>query len=400
MKKTYAIVSALCLTSFITYAQPSGEGSISRYSMDLESYTPARGYQLPDVLLCNDGKTIRNAKQWERKRRPEIMSIYEQEMYGRIPEKPEGLHFTLSCPDQIVYDGKAIRRRVTIWLDAKEEHCFEVLMHLPVNHNGKIPMFVGLNFRSVDNAFDGTRYQWPFETLIDEGFGLAMAFHSSIEPDGDGYKGPSASVRSWYRPAEEWGAISAWAWGLSRIADYLETIPDIDCNRLAVIGHSRLGKTALWAGANDPRFSLVISNNSGCCGAATNARMYGETFKRIYKVFPYWFVPAFEKYGDRDGTFPVDQNALLALIAPRPVYVASASEDHWADPLGEWLTAVNSAPVYSLYGLTGLAGHEMPALGHCDDYGSVAYKIHDGIHALWWDDWLDYIKYAKRVFAL
>lgn len=398
--KRIALVSALMLLGSAAFAQPSGEGSIARYAIDLDSWTPVTEYQLPDVLVCNDGKSVKNARQWERKRRPEIMSIYEQEMFGKVPEKPQGLHFALSCPDQTVYDGKAVRRRVKIWLDADEKHGFEVLIHLPVHHDGRIPMFVGLNFRSVDDAFDGTRYQWPFEALVDEGFGLAMAFHSSIEPDGDEYAGLSASVRSWYRPAESWGAISAWAWGLSRIADYLETLPEIDCSRMAVIGHSRLGKTALWAGANDPRFALVISNNSGCCGAATNARMYGETFKNIFGTFPYWFVPEFGKYVGRDGEFPVDQNALVALSAPRPVYISSASEDHWADPEGEWLTAVNSAPVYALYGLEGVAGPTMPALGHCDDYGAVAYKIHSGIHALWWDDWLDYIKYAKRCFGL
>lgn len=399
MKKS-AIISVACLIGFAAMAQPSGTGSIAGYEIDLEDWTPVENYSLPDVLTCNDGRTVTTARQWEKRRRPEIMSVYENEMFGKVPPRPAEMHFGLSAPDSLVYGGKALRRRVWVYLDAAEQHRFELMLHLPVRHAGRIPCFVALNFRSIQDSFDGTRYELPYEAVTDEGFGIAVAFHSSIEPDGDEYPGPSASVRSWYRPADQWGCISAWAMGLSAMADYLSTLPEIDMDRLAVIGHSRLGKTALWAGANDKRFSLVISNNSGCCGAAVNARMYGETFAVIYKNFPYWFVPEFGKYAGRDGDFPVDQNALVALSAPRPVYVASASEDHWADPYGEWLTALNAGPVYALYGLKGLSGGTMPALGHCDDYGSVAYKIHKGPHALWADDWLDYIKFAKRQFGL
>mgnify|MGYP003311968398 CR=1 FL=1 len=398
--KKLSIAAALCALCISAAAQPSGEGSIARYEIDLEAFSVNENYVLPDVLTCNNGEKVRNLRQWEKKRRPEIMAIYENEMFGKVPERPSGMHFVPSAPDSLVFGGKALRRRVMIYLDKEEKHGFEIMLHLPVSHAGRIPMFVALNFRSIADSFDGTRYELPYETFVDEGFGFAVAFHSSIEPDIADYTGESADVRGWYRPAEEWGAISAWAMGLSCIADYLETLPEVDMGKLVVAGHSRLGKTALWAGANDPRFAIVISNNSGCCGAATNARMYGETFRVIYDRFPYWFIPAFSKYSGRDCEFPVDQNALAALSAPRPVYIASASEDHWADPYGEWLTALNAGPVYALYGLKGLSGRTMPALGHCDDYGSVAYKIHEGPHALWADDWLDYIKFAKRHFDL
>lgn len=398
--KRLAIISAACIVAFSAMAQPSGQGSIARYEIDPDDRAPVTGYTLPDVLTCNDGKVIKTARQWEKKRRPEIKAIYENEMFGKVPARPADMHFGLSTPDSLVYDGKVLRRRIWVYLDAAEQHKFEVMLHLPVKHAGKIPCFVALNFRAIEDSFDGTRYELPYEAITDEGFGIAVAFHASIEPDGDEYEVNSASVRSWYKPADEWGCISAWAMGLSAMADYLATLPEVDMDRLAVIGHSRLGKTALWAGANDERFSLVISNNSGCCGAATNARMYGETFEIIYDHFPYWFIPEFKKYANRDGEFPVDQNALVALSAPRPVYVASASEDHWADPYGEWLTALNAGPVYELYGLKGLSEKTMPALGHCDDYGSVAYKIHKGPHALAADDWMDYIKFAKRHFCL
>lgn len=398
--KRLAIISLSCLVALSAMAQPTGEGSIARYGIDPDDRAPVENYTLPDLLVSNNGKVVKNARQWEKIRRPEIMSIYENEMFGKVPPRPAEMHFGLSAPDSLVYDGKVLRRRIYVYLDAAEEHKFEVMLHLPVKHEGKIPCFVALNFRSIPDSFDGSRYELPYEAITDEGFGIAVAFHQSIEPDGKEYDYPSANVRSWYKPADEWGCISAWSMGLSAMADYLATLPEVDMTRLAVIGHSRLGKTALWAAANDKRFAFVISNNSGCCGAATNARMYGETFQIIYNHFPYWFIPAFEKYGDRDGEFPVDQNGLVALSAPRPVYIASASEDHWADPYGEWLTAVNAAPVYALYGLKGLSGKTMPALGHCDDYGSIAYKIHKGPHALWADDWMDYIKFAKRQFGL
>ena len=294
--KRLAIISAACIVAFSAMAQPSGQGSISRYEIDLDEWTPVTGYTLPDVLTCNDGKVVKTARQWEKKRRPEVKAIYENEMFGKVPARPADMHFGLSTPDSLVYDGKVLRRRIWVYLDAAEQHKFEVMLHLPVKHAGKIPCFVALNFRAIEDSFDGTRYELPYEAITDEGFGIAVAFHASIEPDGDEYEVNSASVRSWYKPADEWGCISAWAMGLSAMADYLATLPEVDMDRLAVIGHSRLGKTALWAGANDERFSLVISNNSGCCGAATNARMYGETFEVIYDHFPYWFIPEFKKY--------------------------------------------------------------------------------------------------------
>ena len=381
-------------------AQDVIDNPIAYYSEGKDIVTVQKDYVLPDALVTNDGKQVKNVRQWEKVRRPEIMSIFNNEMFGEVPGRPEGLHFALACPDSIVYDGIAIRRRVNVFLDSEEKHSFEVLIHFPVQHNGRIPMFVGLNFKRNAVAFDVTRHQWPYEFLVKEGFGVAVAYHSSIEPDTRDFIKDieSANVRSWYKNADEWGAISAWAWGLSRIVDYLETCPEVDCSRLAVIGHSRLGKTALWASANDTRFSLCISNCSGCCGAAISRRTFGETFKAIATTFPYWFVPRFQTYKERENDFPADQHELIALTAPRAIYVASAAEDHWADPRGEWLAAKEAGAVYELYGLKGLSRDSMQPLGHTDDYGSVAYKVRSGEHALWPDDWYDYVKYAKRQF--
>lgn len=396
MKKTFisAVLALICACASAQQIDPP----IIQYAPG-DQFVANENYTVPDVLVRENGKKVRNRRQWEKKRRPELMSIFESEMYGKVPAKPEGLHFELTCPDSLVYDGTAIRRRVRIYLDAAGEHHFDMLIHLPANHEGKIPMFVGLNFLELEQNNEIVHHHWPADYITSEGFGVAVAFHTNIEhdgPEGEGYE--SADVRSWYKPAEEWGAISAWAWGISRMIDYFETCPDIDMQRIAVIGHSRLGKTALWASANDKRISLAVSNNSGCCGASLSRRMYGETFKVIQNRFPYWFVPKFVEYADKDCTFPTDQHALIALSAPRPVYVASADEDDWADPIGEWTSAYLAGPVYNLYGLKGLSSDHMVANDHTDDYGSVAYKIRSGGHALWPNDWCDYIKFAKRHF--
>ena len=395
MKRLYTII--LCAFFGISLSAQV-DNPVIYYSLG-DGTSAIEDYTLPDLLVTNRGKKVRNRRQWEKKRRPELLSTFETEMFGKVPEKPAGLHFVKLCPDSLVYDGTAVRSRVRIWLDADEQHFFDMLVHLPAKHEGRIPMFVGLNFRSIEESLLVTRHTWPFDLITKEGFGVCVAFHTTIEQDGDEYEEvPSANVRSWYRPAEEWGAISAWAWGISRMIDWMETVPEIDMDRIAVIGHSRLGKTALWASANDMRISMAVSNCSGCCGASISRRRYGETFEVIYDHFPYWFVPCFGEYAYKEDQFPTDQHALIALSAPRPVYVASADEDDWADPIGEWTAAREAGPVYALYGLKGLSSNWMQPNNHTDDYGSVAYKIRNGVHAMWPDDWYDYIKFAKRQF--
>ncbi len=387
----------------ITVALLTFSTSLSAYKRSVnydESKVPA--YELPDPLVFNNGKKVENARQWEKKRRAEVLEVFSQEMYGHIPGRPEGLHFkTLS--EETVYDGLGIRKVVRIYLDASQDHWFDVLIHLPKNADGPVPMFVGLNFKSNAATLDERAdFRWPYELVLKAGMGVATAWRDAIEPDGkDSRIKPEddvckdGGVRSWYNRGGDWGAISAWAWGLSRIVDYLETDKAVDCGRLAVIGHSRLGKTALWAGANDLRFDMVISNNSGCCGAAISRRKFGETFGVIDTSFPHWFTREFDKYKGKEETFPADQHWLIALAAPRPVYVASATEDLWADPKGEWLAAIHAAPVYGLYGLKGLSP-EMPAPENSDSDNSIGYHIRTGKHGIFAFDWKQYVNFMKR----
>lgn len=353
-------------------------------------------YTLPDPLAKKCGRKITTVKAWEKKR-PSVLGIFEDEMYGHAPGRPEGLHFELACPDELIYEGKVLRRSVRICIDDNPEHSFVALIHLPADASAEhpVPMFEGINlFEDALTPGSPHSYRWPVEYICGEGFGLATVFHSSIEKDVDFTK-VAGGVRDWYGPEYDWGAIAAWAWGLSRVLDYLETCPEIDATRVAVIGHSRGGKTALWAGATDRRFAMVCSNCSGCCGAAISRRVFGENFKSISQVFPYWFTPNFYKYADNENAFPADQHWLASLIAPRPLYIGSAIEDLWADPRGEWLTAVNVGPVYELYGKQGVSGRE-PELDVPDAEGTVAYRVRTGIHSLLTSDWYDYMDFAKK----
>jgi hypothetical protein len=346
-----------------------------------ESKVPS--YKLPDPLIFKNGTPVKAKKDWE-KRRAEIMNIFLDEVYGRSPKWKGTISSKEITSNQNALGGTAVRKDIKLTLKNGDKTLdLLVLLYLPKS-NKPAPIFLGYNFggnhttsnepditltnswmKGNTKASDAQRGKdvaaWPYKEIISRGYGVATIFTSDVDPDfDDGFKNGVHSLYNDKPTPTSWGTISAWAWGLSRIMDYLETNPAIDKNRVIVIGHSRLGKTALWAGATDKRFAMAVSNNSGCGGAALSNRKFGETVAAINKTFPHWFCDNFNKYNDKEETLPVDQHELLALIAPRPVYVASSEEDKWADPKGEFLACVAATPVYKLLTGKGLPATEMP----------------------------------------
>ncbi|MDD6150993.1 MAG: acetylxylan esterase [Bacteroidales bacterium] len=394
-------------------------------------YTPANydealvpSYSLPDPLKMQNGKPVRSARQWMRHRRPELLSLFEKEMFGRAPGRPEDMWFETLYRDDKALGGKAVRKEVRVHFDRSGKHYLRLLVYTPSDAKGPVATFLGINFKGnwavsreegilmpteeemkaygrVETLVRGeAESRWPLEMITSAGYGVATFYRGDIDPDyDDGFQNGVHPL--YYRDGQdypdpdEWGTIAAWAWGLRRALDYLETDPDVDARRVAVIGHSRLGKTALWAGAQDERFAMVISNNSGNCGAALSRRHFGETLLKVNRHRPQWFCDNFLKYNENEASLPFDQHELIALCAPRPVYVASGTEDINADPKGEFLALKEASAVYRLFGKTGLDGVSMPEPDTHVGVGALGYHVRTGKHDITAFDWQQYILFAE-----
>jgi hypothetical protein len=360
---------------------------------------------LPDPLGLASGR-VTTPEAW-RARRAEILDLFRDQVYGRSPGRPAQLRFERIEEQPNAMNGAASLTRVAI-VSAQQgrTHRFELVFFLPNRRSGPAPVFLLLNNRPPTNT-DPTRIDksefWPAEQMIARGYGIAAIHNQELAPDNaatfrDGiirmFEGDDAAQRA----EDAWGAIGAWAWGASRAMDYFETDPRIDRTRVAVLGHSRGGKTALWAGAQDERFAIVISNESGEGGAALARRNFGETIAQINKSFPYWFDGRYKTYNDRPAALPVDQHMLIALMAPRAVYVASADEDLWSDPRGEFLALAQASPVFGLWGDPPIAPGAMPPLSQPLIVGRRGYHIRPGPHDLTLYDWERYADFAGRIW--
>lgn len=407
------------------------------YNSDESKVAP---YTLPDPLILENGKPVRDAATWFSQRRPEILRLFETQVFGRTPTRKLPVRYDVTSVDKNALGGTAVRKQITAYFtDKPDGPAMRILIYLPAHAAKPVPAFAALNFggnqtvnadRGIDlnsmwapdaltangdrsalkfrkHADEKTRgsadHMWQVEKIISRGYALATANYGDIEPDFIG--GVSHGVRPLFfaqgqteNASDEWAAEAAWAWGLSRIADYLETDKDIDAKKIAVMGHSRLGRASLWAGAQDSRFAIVISNEAGKAGPSLFRRSYGEPIAHFNIVFPHWFCGNFRQYTDHDEKVPVDGHMLLALVAPRPVYVASAEDNTGADPRGEFLGAVAAGPVYELLHKDSLGTNQWPPVNH-PIMKTIGYHVRTGKHDVTEYDWEQYLNFADMHFG-
>jgi hypothetical protein len=380
-------------------------------------------YTLPDPLTFQNGTKVRSAKDWQR-RRAEILGLFEENVFGHSPKPPSSINYKVFDTDKNALSGKATRKQVTIYFSSKKDGPKEdVLIYIPNSAKKPVTLILSLNFSGnqavIDDSgvklgtvWDRTTHQpetakadsrgkdknFEVEKLLDRGYGFATINYEDIEPDFNG--GISHGIRPLFyksgqtEPApDDWGAIGAWSYGLSRAMDYLEKDKDVDSKHVAVMGHSRLGKTVLWTGAQDQRFAMVLASCPGEGGASLARRNYGETIRNLTDRFLFWFAANLKKFADDPSQLPVDMHELIALSAPRPVYVTGAEDDKWADPKGEFLALVAAGPVYQLLGAQGLGTDQMPALNQPIQH-TLAFHYRTGKHEVTDFDWEQFLKFA------
>ena len=383
-------------------------------------------YSLPDPLVLKNGQPVRDARTWVTQRRPEIVSLFETEQYGKAPGRPADESFEVFEKGAPALNGKALRRQVLIHLGKeKSGPAIQLLMYLPAAATKPVPMLLSINFGAAQNAVDdpGIKAETVWdpktntriapagkgfgrvdaEALLDAGFGIATFYYGDVEPDYAG--GFSNGIRARYaraggteenRAADDWGTIAAWAWGMSRVQDYFETDKSVDSKRVAIHGISRLGKTVMWAGAHDERFAAVIASCSGEGGAALSHRNYGETVAHLASPtrYSYQFAANFGRWGGFPDKAPMDANLLIALIAPRPLLLQTGDTDYWSDPKGEFLAAVAAGPVYRLLGKQDLGTEVWPAAKQ-PIFHDLSYYMHEGGHGMVPSDWEIYVQFLK-----
>ena len=363
-------------------------------------------YTLPDLFTLADGSKVTTSAVWESQRRGELIEIFRREMYGFSPPKPETLTFRVETSDPAAMEGKATRKQVAISFQlGGETFAFHLTLFVPNERIAPAPVFLLLNHRPADNT-DPTRKTrsefWPAEEAIARGYAIAaINISAQVEPD---KRDATTGVRAFYRQHSAkpdditWGALAAWSWAGSRAVDYFETDADVNAAQVAVIGHSRSAKSALWAAAQDTRFALACVNGAGEGGPAISRRNFGETIRQETTNFPHWFAVKYATYADKEDTLPIDQHELVALVAPRGYHGGDAVKDSWADPRGSWLSLVEASKVWAMAGKGAVLRDEMPPVNELRMDGPLAYHIREGVHDLTALDWKLYLDHADQLF--
>jgi hypothetical protein len=369
-------------------------GHVSNYDE-----SKVRPFTLPDPLTMRDGRRVTDAKMWRTQRRPEIIQMYERDVYGRIPARTPEVRWQTAETDQTAHGGAAIRKRIAGKMGSEANAPeMNLVVYTPAQSKKPVPLILLLNFGGGGKPVP----QDPpvAADIIARGWGYATIIYQEIQPDrintfDQGVIGVTLSGAK-QRADDEWGTIGAWAWGVSRALDYLATDASVDAKRIAVFGHSRLGKTALWASALDERIAAVYSSCSGEMGAALARRDWGETVDDMTQNFPYWFAANFQQWAGRWNDMPVDAHMLIALSAPRPVYVTGGTGDQWADPVGMFQALVAAGPVYRLLGKKDVGPTELPPLDSPVISGDLGWHYHTGGHSATPADWKAFLDFFAR----
>lgn len=383
---------------------------------------------LPDPLIAFDGSRVATPDDWTARRRPELLRLFQHYMYGFLPPAPANLRAKVELSDANYFQGRATKKQVTISFGPDAAPKIHLLLVIPNRRSGPAPVFVGMNFcgnhallndpqiplpdqwiysscqgtqgERATEASRGTQIDtWAIEATIDRGYAVATFYSGDVDPDRNDFSdGVHPHFQSGPRTVDSWGTIAAWSWGIHRAVDYLVADSDLDRKRIAVVGHSRLGKTALLAAAFDERIALAIPHQAGCGGTAPSRGKVGESVKQINDRFPHWFDDVFKQFNDQPEKIPFDQHCLVALVAPRPVLFTNAVEDTWANPDGQFAVLVAADPVYRLLGTDGVKAKMPPPVGELQD-GRLGYFVRAGKHSMIPEDWQVFLKFADKYFG-
>jgi hypothetical protein len=420
------ICTSLLALAFLTaFAAPLPAGKDALPDPDK---LPARK-ELPDPLVMLNGERVTTKEQWVKDRRPELKKLFEHYMYGYAPPAPDKVDYKIERTDPKALGGKATLKEITITLGGSNGPQIHLLLVVPNKRSGPAPVFVGMSFcgnhavladpkirlstawmypgrkgitkdhRATEEARGTEIDTWAIEQTIDRGYAVATFYSGDVDPDRADVRDGVQKFFGPKQPGEhDWGTIRAWAWGIQRVIDYLVTNTDVDASCIIVVGHSRLGKTALLAGALDERIAVIIPHQAGMGGSAPSRGTVGESIKRINTSFPHWFNGAYKRFNDQPGKLPFDQNALVALCAPRPVLFSNAQEDTWANPDGQFAVLLAADPVYRFLGVEGISVKKAPPLGQLVD-SPLGYYIRAGKHSMTREDWRVFVDFADRHLA-